>query len=343
VNLYTLPVAGGTPRLLARGGVIGGVDAGPSSASSKAGNGGARLVFQRQSITTPAELYAMNLAGGEPKALTSFNTARMAEIDLPRVDEATFEGAKGDPVHMLLVFPPGFDRSRKWPLVQLLHGGPFGAFQDDFGYRWNPALWASRGYVVAEVNFHGSTGYGQAFADSILGNHGELPFTDVMKATDWLVAQGYVDEKHMGAAGGSYGGYLIDWILGHTDRFAALISHAGVYDLMAQFASDATYGRPTNYGASPWTDPVQVDRFSPSHFAPSFKTPTLITHGEKDYRVPVTQGINLFGVLQGKGVPTRIVIFPEENHWITKPQASLLWWKEAFAWMDRYLGSGAKS
>lgn len=333
VHLYSLPVEGGTPLLLIRGGVTGGVDAGRS------GNG-TRLVFQRQSITSPTELFAVDLPGVEPKALTSFNTARMAEIDLPEVEDATFEGANGDPVHMLLVFPPGFDRSRKWPLVQLIHGGPFGAFQNDFGYRWNAAVWAARGYVVAMVNFHGSTGYGQAFAESILGNHAELPFTDVMKATDWLIAHGYIDDKRMAAAGGSYGGYLTDWILGHTDRFAALITHAGVYDLMAQFASDLTFGRPANYGAAPWTDPAQVDRFSPSHFAPNFKTPTLITHGEKDYRVPVSQGINLYGVLQGKGIPTRIVLFPDENHWITKPQASLLWWKETLGWLDRWIGDG---
>jgi dipeptidyl aminopeptidase/acylaminoacyl peptidase len=335
-NIYALPVAGGTPRLVTRGGTTTGVDVGPGT------NGGMRLVFQRQSITAPAELFAMDLAGGEPKALTSFNVARMAELDLPTVDEATFEGANGDPVHMFLVFPPGFDKSRKWPLVQLVHGGPFSAFTDDFGYRWTSALWASQGYVVAMVNFHGSTGYGQAFAESILGNHAELPYTDIMKSTDWLIAQGYIDEKRMAAAGGSYGGYLVSWILGQTDRFAAIIDHAGVYDLMAQFASDATWGRPNNYGAAPWTDPKQVARFSPSYFAPNFKTPTLILHGEKDYRVPVTQGINLYGVLQGKGVPTRIVLFPDENHWISKPQSSLLWWKEAFAWLDRWMGSGGK-
>ena len=328
-NLYTLPVEGGSggPRLIARGGVTGGV---------QAGNG--ILVFQNQSLLQPADLFAVGLNGGEPKRLTSFNAERLARLDLGAAGEATFEGAGGDPVHMHLAFPPGFDKTRKWPLVQMIHGGPHGAWQDEFHYRWSAPLFASRGYVVALVNFHGSTGYGQAFAESILGNHADKPFADILKATDHLIAQGYIDEKRIAAAGGSYGGYMVDWILGHTDRFAALISHAGVYDLMGQFASDETWGRPNNYGAAPWTDPARVDLYSPSRYAKNFNTPTLILHGEKDYRVPVTQGINLYGVLQGKGVPARIVVFPDENHWILKPQAALLWWKEVFGWLEKYIG-----
>lgn len=337
-NIYAMPVDGGDkePRLVARGGTTAGAQVAPGP------NGGHTVVFVRQSMLEPAELYAAPLEGGEPRALSSFNAERVAKLDLGRVEEVTFEGAGGDPVHMFVVFPPGFDAKKKWPLVQLIHGGPHGAFGDEFHYRWNAPLFAAPGYVVALVNFHGSTGYGQAFAESILGNHADKPFEDVMKATDNLIARGYIDEKRMAAAGGSYGGYLVSWILGHTDRFAALIDHAGVYDLMAQFASDATYGRSNNYGGSPWTDPDRVSLYSPSRFAKSFVTPTLILHGERDYRVPVTQGINLYGVLQAKGVPTRIVIFPDENHWVLKPQAAMLWWKETFSWLDRYIGDGKK-
>ena len=327
VHIYSMPIEGGAPKLLAKGGTTGGVDV--------AGN---RIVFTRQSLLAPADVFVGDLAGGEPRRLTTLNAERLAEIDFGSVGEATFQGAGGDPVHMHLVFPPGFEPKRKWPLLHVIHGGPHGASLDDFHYRWNGALFASRGYVVSMVNFHGSTGYGQAFAESILGNHADKPFEDMMKATDWLVAQGYVDEKRMAAAGGSYGGYLVSWILGHTDRFAALVDHAGVYDLMGQFASDDAYGRSNNYGASPWTDPARIDLYSPSRYAKNFKTPTLILHGERDYRVPVTQGINLYGVLQGKGVPARIVIFPDENHWVLKPQAALLWWKEVFAWLGKYLG-----
>jgi len=333
-HVWSLPIDGSsaTPHLLAKGGTTGGAAVGAKA-----------VVYSRHSVSAPAELFTVPLnssgqSGGEPKSLTAFNTARMAELDPGTLDEATFEGGGGDKVHMFIVYPPGFDRSRKWPLVQMIHGGPHGAFQDEFHYRWNAALFASRGYVVAMVNFHGSTGYGQAFAESIVGNHADKPFADIMKSTDWLIAQGFIDEKRMAAAGGSYGGYLICWIQGHTDRFAALIDHSGVYDLMGQFASDDTWGRPGNYGAAPWTDPTRVDLYSPSRFAKNFKTPTLILHGEKDYRVPVTQGINFYGVLQGKGVPARIVLFPEENHWVLKPQAAMLWWKEVFGWLGKWLG-----
>ena len=204
-------------------------------------------------------------------------------------------------------------------------------------YQTCAQVFAAAGYLVALVNFHGSSGFGQAFAESIVGAHGDKPFVDVMKATDHLIARGYVDESRMAAAGGSYRGYLIAWILGHTDRFAALVDHAGVYDLMAQFASDSTWGRPTNYGATPWDDPATIDRWSPSRYAASFRTPTLVLHGERDFRVPVTQGINLHGVLTAKGVPSRIVIFPEEGHGVVKPQGSKLWWTEVFAWLERWL------
>lgn len=332
-HVWTLPVDGSAkePKIIARGGVTGGVSVTDKTA-----------VFSRHSLAAPSQIYAVDLGakGGEPKALTSFNAERMAGLDLGTMSEVTFDGAGGDKVHMFVVYPPGFDKSKKWPLIQMIHGGPFGAFQDELHYRWNAPLFASKGYVVAMVNFHGSTSYGQAFSESIMGNHADKPFADIMKATDWLIAQGYIDEKRMAAAGGSYGGYMIGWILGHTDRFAALIHHAGVYDLMGQFASDDTWGRPGNYGAAPWTDPARVDLYSPSRYAKDFKTPTLILHGEKDYRVPVTQGINLYGVLQGKGVPARIVLFPEENHWVLKPQAAQLWWREVFGWLEKYLGTG---
>ena len=326
VHVYAVPVEGGTPKALVQGGATGGVAAGP----------GGLLVFTMQSLQRPPEMFAAR-GGGAPRRLTSFNDARLKALDLGRVEDVEFQGAAGDSVQMFVVLPPGFDPARKWPLVHMIHGGPHGAWLDSFHYRWNAALMASRGYVVALVNFHGSTGSGQAFAESIVGSHGDKPFTDIMKATDYLLAKGYVDPKRMAATGGSYGGYLVCWILGHTDRFAALVDHAGVYDLMAQFASDGTWGRPTNYGANPWEDPARIDLWSPSRYAASFKTPTLILHGEKDYRVPVSQGINLHGVLTAKGVPSRIVIFPDEGHGVVKPQASRLWWTEVFAWLDRWL------
>ncbi len=335
VHLWRVPVAGGVPEVVVRGGTLAGVEA-------RAVSGGTRLVFRRESLTEPANLAVLDPGATEPRQLTHLNQALLAQLDLGTVSEMDFVGGRGEKVHLWLLLPPGFDPGRKWPLLQMIHGGPFGAFNDEFHYRWNAALFASRGYVVAMVNFHGSTGYGQAFADSIVGFHGEAPFEDIVKATQQLVGRGYIDAKRMAAAGGSYGGYMVCWLLGHTDLFSALIDHAGVYDLMAQFASDGTWGRPQAYGAAPWVDPARIDRYSPSRFAAAFHTPTLILHGEKDYRVPVSQGINLFGVLQAKGVPSRIVVFPDENHWILKPQAALLWWQEVFAWLERYAPPGGR-
>ncbi|HYH47392.1 MAG TPA: S9 family peptidase, partial [Thermoanaerobaculia bacterium] len=248
VHLYALDLpgsAGATPRVVARGGVIGNTDVAATA------DGKVLLAFSRRSLLAPPEVATLTLedglAGKGPRQVTSFNAERLAGLELGTVEEMNFRGGGGDTVHMFVLFPPGFDRARKWPLVQAIHGGPHGAFLDEFHFRWNAPLFAARGYVVALVNFHGSTGYGQAFAESIVGNHADLPYADVEAATDHLIAQGYIDEKRMAAAGGSYGGYMVNWILGHTDRYAALISHAGVYDLMGQFASDDHYGRPGNY------------------------------------------------------------------------------------------------
>jgi len=335
-HIYALGIDGGTPRLVVCGGNTGGV----------ALAAGGRLVFTRESMLEPAELWTARwtrrsetAAAAQP--LTAFNRDWARALDVGSVRSVEFAGAGGDAVQMFVVLPPQHDPSKRYPLLQAIHGGPHGAWLDQFHYRWNGPLLASRGHIVALVNFHGSTGAGQAFCESIVGAHGDKPFDDIMASCDWLIEHGLVDGERMAAAGGSYGGYLVDWILGHTDRFKALVSHAGVYDLMAQFASDATWGRPRNYGSAPWEDPARIDRWSPSRFAAQFATPTLVLHGEKDYRVPVTQGINLFGVLTAKGVPARMVLFPDENHWILKPQASRLWHRELFDWVEKYIGAGA--
>ncbi|MEM6457515.1 MAG: S9 family peptidase, partial [Acidobacteriota bacterium] len=308
-SLFTLPADAAptdAPRLAVRGGVVG----------AAFGLAHDRLLIHEQAWNRPPELFSVAVDGGDRVALTGFNDARLAQIEFGTREDITYPGADDAPVQMYLIHPPGFDAApadAKWPLLVLIHGGPHGAFTDSFHFRWNQALFAAPGFVTAVVNFHGSTGFGQAFAESILGAHADKPFTDVMKAVDHVVARGYIDASRMAAAGGSYGGYLVSWILGHTDRFAALINHAGVYDLMAQFASDYTWSRPNNYGAAPWEDPERIDRWSPSRFARNFATPTLILHGEKDYRVPYTQGLNLHHVLTGKGVPSRLVIFPNVN------------------------------
>ena len=215
-------------------------------------------------------------------------------------------------------------------------------FSNDWSFRWNPQLWAAQGYVIACVNFHGSSGYGQEFTDSINGAMGDKPLVDVMKSTDWFAEQPWIDKERMAAAGGSYGGYMMAWLNGHTDRFRAMVCHAGVYDWHAMQASDVVKFREYALGATAWDSPVIADRQSAQRFAAHFKTPTLILHGEKDFRVPFTQGLAYYNTLRQKGVPTRLVYFPDENHWILKPNNSLVWHREVFGWLDKFIGRGAR-
>jgi len=198
-------------------------------------------------------------------------------------------------------------------------------------------LFASPGYVVATVNFHGSTSWGQEFAQCIQGHWGEYPMADIEAATEALLATGYVDAKAMAITGGSYGGYLVSWISSHTDRYAAVVNHAGVYNTQAQYASDVTQGRGRAFGGEPWDGLEAIDKWNPARFASGCNTPTLVVHGENDYRVPVDQGLECYNVLQAKGVPSRLVYFPDENHWVLKPRNSVYWYREVLGWLSRWL------
>jgi dipeptidyl aminopeptidase/acylaminoacyl peptidase len=326
-SLYVVPAAGGTPQLVHRGGTVAGIAVAKDGA----------IVFQRAELDRPPDLAVVRADGSGFRYLTSANEQLLAETAIGAVEETTFKGANGDDVQMFVVYPPGFVKTKKYPLVQLVHGGPVGTFGDSWSFRWHPHAFAAPGYVVAMVNFHGSSSFGQSWIDSILGAHADQPFADVMKATDVLIARGFVDETRMAAAGGSYGGFLVNWIAGHTDRFKALVSHAGVYDLLGQSASDSTYGRHHSYGGYPFTNLANVERQSPNRFAAGFNTPMLVLHGERDYRVPVTQGLELYGVLTAKGVPARLVYYPDENHWVLKGANSKHWYGEVLGWLDRWL------
>jgi len=297
-----------------------------------------RLVFLNESLSSPPDIASCDFRGGDVRRHTRFNAARLSEIALGEVEERTFRGADGRDVQMYLAQPPGFDPSRKWPLVHVIHGGPHAMSGDQFHFRWNAHLFAAPGYVVAEVNFHGSTSWGQAFAQSIEAAHGDKPFTDIMAATDALIATGFIDEKRMAATGGSYGGYLVSWIAGHTDRFACLVNHAGVSDLLGQYGSDVTQGRSRAYGGEPWSRLEAIDRYNPARFSSGFKSPMLVVHGENDYRVPYNQGIELYNIYKAKGLAARLVQFPDENHWVLKPRNSRLWYREVHAWLARFLG-----
>lgn len=296
------------------------------------------LVFLNQKSTNPQRIVMLSEIDQPIRVLADPNEELLKGMTFGKYEEHYFKGADNNQVQVITILPPGFDASKKYGMIHLIHGGPHGAFSDDFHFRWNSQMFAAMGYVVAMVNFHGSTGFGEKFAQSILGAHGDKPFTDIMKATDYLLDEyDFIDKNRLAAAGGSYGGYLVNWIAGNTKRFKCLISHAGVYNLYGQFASDMTHFREIAYAGSPWGEKKNLDKYSPHMYAENFVTPMLIIHGELDYRVVVTQGLELYGVLKGKGVPARLLYYPDENHWIMKPQNSVNWYKEVNGWLDRWL------
>ena len=298
-----------------------------------------RVAFTHQSLSEAPEVHVLAATpDAKPARVTRFTEPVMSRLALGEVRELTFDGAYGESVQMFVVLPPGHEPGKKYPLVQVIHGGPHGISADAFHFRWNGQLFAAPGHVAALVNFQGSTSWGQDFAKRIQGAHGDRPFDDVMRATDVLIASGLVDPERMAAAGGSYGGYMAAWIAGHTDRFRCIVNHAGVYDTLSQYASDVTQGRSASYGGEPWDGLDAIDRWNPARFAGGFRTPMLVLHGERDFRVPVTQGFECYGVLKARGVPARLVVFPDENHWVLKPRNALLWNREVQGWLKRWLG-----
>ncbi|TRW48932.1 S9 family peptidase [Aliidiomarina halalkaliphila] len=331
-SIFSIPASGGDVREILRGGT--------NNGAAETADG--RLVFVHHALSFMPELFAVSSDGGNKSQLSNFNTALQEQIAWGRVENVTYVGANGAPVQMFVIYPPDFDESQTYPVLNLLHGGPHGFFGDTFHYRWNAQVFSAPGYITIMPNFHGSTSFGQDFAISIHGEHPTLPYIDSEKAIEYMLEKPYVDGDRLAAAGGSYGGYLVSWIAGQTDRYAALINHAGVYNLMGQFASDTTAHRAYAYGGAPWDGLDHMLQWSPAMNAANFKTPMLVIHGELDYRVPVTQGFEVYGVYKGMGLDARLVYFPDENHWILKPNNSVFWFSEFHGWLDRYLGAGAQ-
>ena len=328
--LYSMPLAGGQVKQLLRQADISQVQIGQQQ----------QIYLVQHSMKQMPEIYSLDNKGRSLKQLSRLNQQLQQSISWGKTEDVSFAGADGKLVQAYITYPPNFDPTKKWPLLNVLHGGPHSYSGDSFSYRWNSQVFAAAGYVVIQPNFHGSTSFGQAFAESIHGEHPVKPFMDSEAAVDYMLSRGFIDSTRLAAAGGSYGGYLVSWIAGHTERYKALINHAGVYNLMGQFASDSTTHRVHAYGGSPWSGLEIMQQWNPALFADKFVTPMLIMHGEQDYRVPVTQGLEIYGVYKGKGLDARLVYFPNENHWILKPNNSIFWFNEFTNWLQRYVPAG---
>jgi dipeptidyl aminopeptidase/acylaminoacyl peptidase len=296
---------------------------------------GGRVFTSRSGLRNPPEAVVLALQGKQ-ESITSFCRPLIAEVELSEFEEHHVKGADGHNVQMVLVYPPGSAR-KHLPLVHLIHGGPHGAFGDQWFWRWSAQVFAAQGWLVAMVNFHGSTGWGNEFARCIMGEWGKKPYEDIEAATDYLIERGLADPDRMACAGGSYGGYMVAWIASQTNRYKCLVNHAGVSDLQAQYARDVTPGREKALGGEPWGDQAGMDRYNPIRHSKGFKTPMLIIHGEQDYRVPYTQALETYNAYLAQKQTARLVVYPDENHWILKPQNSLHWYGEVFGWLKRWL------
>jgi len=326
-SLYAIDVASGAAKLL--------VDKGTSSTPKVAGD---RILFVRDTLKLPAELFTMKADGSDLKQLTRFNEARLAKIQFGEYEQFSFKGAHGDTVYGYVMKPAGYTGGGKVPVAMLIHGGPQGSFGDHFHYRWNPQTYAGHGYGVVFIDFHGSTGYGQKFTDAITGDWGGAPYEDLMKGLDFALAKyTWLDKNRVVALGASYGGYMINWINGHTDRFKALVCHDGNLDeRMAYFDTEELWFPEWEHGGVPWNQADGYIKHNPIDYVKNWKTPTLVIHGGLDFRVVDTQGMSTFTALQRKGIPSRFIHFPDENHWVLKPQNSKLWHEEVLAWIDRF-------
>ena len=329
-RIYYLPLQGDSPVRI--------TEKTDFSQLSIAKNG--TIIAQNQSAVYPARVVQVDAKRGTARRLDTFNDAILENVSVGTYESVTYAGADGDPIQMWVHYPPGFDPGKKYPLFLLIHGGPHGAITDNFHFRWNAQTFASWGYVTAWPNFHGSTGFGQAFADSINPDWASKPYADVIAAAEWLMDKPWIDADRTVAGGGSYGGYLSTILLGRDHPFNALMIHAAVYDLYAQTSADFAV-HDQRFGPY-WESPEIYEGISPHLFADRFNTPSLIIHGQRDLRVPVGQAFELFRTLQTRGIESRLVYYPDENHWILTRTNSLHWYDEVRQWVERYASPGPR-
>lgn len=301
---------------------------------------GKTLFFIKQRANLPSEIFSLSTDGRNTlRQITFVNKDLLSQLEMNSVETFWCGGANGDKVQSVLVKPPFFDPNKKYPMMFLIHGGPQGAWEDNFHYRWNYQMFASQGYVVVAPNPRGSTGYGQKFTDEISGDWGGKVYTDLMNAYEYAVKNfPFIDSKNTFAAGASYGGYMINWIAGHTDRFNALVSHAGVFNLESMYGTTEELWFPEwEFGGTPWQKREVYEKWSPHRYIHNCKTPVLVIHGAKDFRVPEEQAFQLFTSLQRLGVESKFLYFPDETHFVAKPLNSKLWWNTVYDWFKKHL------
>ena len=328
--VFALDVATGKARLVVR--------EGQSASPQPAGAG--RILFARNTLLGPTELHTAAKDGSDERVVTRLNEAKVAAARFGKPEQFSFPGALGETVYAWVVRPVDFDPAKKYPVAFLIHGGPQGSFGNDFHYRWNPQAYAGAGYAAVMVDFHGSTGYGQAFTDAIRGDWGGKPYEDLAKGLDHALAKyPFLDATRVCALGASYGGYMINWIAGQplADRFKCLVSHDGNIDeRSAYFMTEELWFPEWEHGGTPWDNPQGFAKHNPVDFVKNWKTPTLVIHGQKDYRVVYSQGLGTFTALQRKGIPSKLLFFPDENHWVLKPANSIQWHETVLGWLDEW-------
>ena len=300
-----------------------------------------RLIFRKQDETMPYELFAFDLKKKKLEQLTFVNKEILEQLELPKLEEFVFIGAKGDSVHGYILRPPFFKKGQTYPAIELIHGGPQGAWEHEFHFRWNYQMFAAPGYVVFAINFHGSSGYGQDFTDAVSKDWGGAPYQDILIGTDWVFKHyPFIDKNRVGAAGASYGGFMINWIAGDKHPFKCLVSHDGVFEQVSMYgATEELWFPEWEFNGKPWDEGSLYQKWNPAspERVRRFHTPMLIVHGEHDYRVPYTQGLQIFTALRRQGIKARLLFFPDEDHFVTKPQNARLWWKTVHQWFAEFL------
>ncbi|WP_419731123.1 prolyl oligopeptidase family serine peptidase [Lichenicola sp.] len=306
---------------------------------------GSDIVYQRDALDSPAQLWRIPSAGGTPVQLTHVDAGRLDGVEMAPVEQYSFTGWNNETVHGYVVKPDGYQAGHTYPVVFLVHGGPQGSFGNDWSYRWNPQFYSGLGYASVMVDFHGSTGYGQAFTDAISNHWGDRPLEDLQKGWKAALAKyPFLDASRACALGASYGGFMINWIAGSWNApWKCLVTHDGVFDdRMMGFATEELWFAEWEHGGpghTPWSDPAAYERFNPAAHVAAWRVPQLIIHGQHDYRIPIEQGLGAFDALQRRGVESRLLVFPDENHWVLKPANSLLWHATVADWLHAHIGN----